>query len=1029
MLKTLFCLLLISLGAWGQAALQLSFHHLTREEGLSNNNVFFMRRDSRGFLWLGTPNGLNRFDGVRCRVYKPTNSNILGVDIKNIVEDSKGNLWVGSNEGLNFYDRQTDKFSVITLPVGKAKLTAFPYHIDHQGLLWVGLSGIRKAGLYTYHPSTQKFTFVTDQVNPMQLSDPITPFHEVTVLYSGSKNNVGINKISLKNNQVTKIESFFDGTKQPAKTNIGEYLIVENDSILWQTGDYNGLTQLNTRTGKIEHFNTYEGKPITYLTYGVRHNNWLLLGSNVGLYVFDLIKKVFIQHLQHSPSQPDGLAANWMERMYLDEDDNLFLSQPGFGVDYTNLNRVQSTHWLTPVQIASLKLTDNHVNSLVRWRSQSWLNLQSGGTIVLDEKGHFINQYPGKYTLLSDTQERLWMISSKGLEILNPLKRQTKKVLLGAYQGMVGGGSFIVEVLPGEYLFSSNGLLKIQEQKGQFSIKPVASIAKEKFVGCHPMYYDTSTQQVFLSVNWWSGVVVLSEKKGNWEIAHKRLDFPFRVHWFAPSDRPDSLWFCTNQGLALASKQTLGYKLFTEKDGLPDNSVTNLIPEVNGNYWLVTNRGISHFDRIKNEHQLFTSREGANSKEYDWYGNFLLPDGRAIFGGNNGVTVIDPKANNTYAIRPKVQITGLYANEKPLTTDKYIGEIAKIELQPHQNSFAIDLAGIEFGFPQKVNIHYQLQKIDNQWVTVLNPATVRYANLPEGTYEFMVKATDEANKISSEVRTLQVVIHAPFWRTTWFRAILAGVLIGLGYLFYKLRITQIRAEIKYREEIKRVKAEAEIMALRSQMNPHFIFNCMNTIDSYMILNRTSQASDFLQKFSKLIRMILENSRQEFIMIDQDLEALELYIQLEQERSNGKFVYEISIDPKLDSYQYFIPPTLFQPLVENAILHGLRHKKDETGQLYINLKIADNQLIGSIIDNGIGRMASAKINTFKKNRYYSLGAMLTEERIQKLNSIYPDKAYLKIKDIAREHGIGTIAELGLPLLTIQNLPQHDNGSTD
>ncbi|RDB05965.1 sensor histidine kinase [Runella aurantiaca] len=1027
--KYLLFLLLGNMGALGQTPLQLSFHHLTREEGLSNNNVFFMHRDSRGFLWMGTLNGLNRFDGVRCRVYKPSNSNIRGGDIKNIVEDAKGNLWVGTDEGLNFYERRTDRFTLIKSPTGEAKSVAFPYHVDHLGRLWVSLSGIKKAGLYVYNPDSKMFTFVTNEVNITLPRSHTPPFKELKAFYSGGKNNVGITKISLKNTQVTKVEYFFDGTKQPAQTNIGEYIVVENDSILWQTGQYTGLTRLNTRSGAVEKITAFEGQPVSYLTRGVRYKNQLLFGSNVGLYVFDLSQKKFVQRLYHSPSKPDGLAANMAETIYLDAEGNLFVAQAGFGVDYTNLNRIQSAHWLTADQVTTLGLPDNHVASLVRWRDHSYLNLQSGGVVELDAQGRFMNRYDGKFTLLCDTKERIWFINGNGVEVFDPVQKKSIQLPFKAHKSVIGGAVVMVETSPGHYLFSSNGLLEIVETNGTFYINAVAAFANEKFVGCHPMYYDASTKQVFLSVNWWSGVVVLSKQSGTWKVAHRRLDFPFRVHWFAAAMPSDSLWFCSNQGLALVNKRTLGYRLLTEKDGLPDNAVTNLVPEPNGNHWLVTNRGIAHFDHVKNEYLNFTSREGANSKEYDWYGNFLLPDGRAVFGGNNGVTVIDQQANNKYSVRPKVQITGLYAHEKPLVTNTYIGETSEIELQPDQNSFALDLSGIEYGFPQKVKLRYQLEGVDAEWITTSNPTTVRYANLREGTYGFAVRATDEAGKISSETRTLKVVIHAPFWRTLWFRALLVFTLMGMGYMFYRLRISQIRAEVKYREEIKRVKAEAEIMALRSQMNPHFIFNCMNTIDAYIMLNKTSQASDFLQKFSRLIRMILENSRQEFIPIAEELEALELYIQLEQERSNGKFNYEITIDPRLNQRQYLIPSTLFQPLVENAILHGLRHKKGESGELYIHLKMGEGLLIGNIIDNGIGRKASAKVNAFKKYQAQSLGTALTEERIRKLNDLYPDKTSLKIKDIQFENDTGTIVELRLPLLTLQTLQQHDNGSVD
>lgn len=389
------------------------------------------------------------------------------------------------------------------------------------------------------------------------------------------------------------------------------------------------------------------------------------------------------------------------ESLYLDKEGNLFVAQAGFGVDYTNLNRIYSAHWLTADQTMTLGLPDNHVSSVLRWRDHSYLNLQSGGTVELEAQGRFINRYEGKFTLLSDTKERIWFLNGNGIEVFDPVSKKSVQLPFKNHKDMIGGAGFMVETWTGHYLFSGNGLLEIVETKGVFYINSIPSVANDKFVGCHPMYFDTSTKQVFLSVNWWSGVIVLSRQSDTWQVAHRRLDFPFRVHWFAAAVSSDSLWFCTNRGLALVNKHTLSYRLLTENDGLPDNAVTNLIPEPNSNHGLVTNRGIAHFDRVKNEYLNFTSREGANSKEYDWYGNFLLPDGRAVFGGNNGVTVIDPQANDTYNVRPKVQITGLYAHERPLVNNTYIGETSEIELQPDQNSFALDFRVSNMDFRKK----------------------------------------------------------------------------------------------------------------------------------------------------------------------------------------------------------------------------------------------------------------------------------------------------------------------------------------
>lgn len=1011
-------LLLTHAVAWSQPPLHLSFHHLTREEGLSNNNVICMHRDSRGFMWLGTFNGLNRFDGIQCRVYKPTNSELKGVHISNIVENQAGDLWVGTDEGLFLYHRQTDRFSPIASPSHEARFVASPHYVDRAGLVWVILSDIKRPGIYTFNPSRKHFTFITDQVGNYLPAQTKAPFDTLRTIYTGGSKQVGLYKFSLLNNRITKVDTFFTGTKQPLKNRIQDYTLEENDSIVWVTGDPVSLTRLNTRTGKISQYTTFEGKPIGFLTRGVIYRNWILFGSlQGGLYVFDRRQNRFVQRIPYSPSRPDGLMANWAEIPYIDRTNNLFLSQLGFGVDYTNLNRISLSNWLTIDETERLELRDNHVARLLGWHDQIWLSTQSEGVVVLDAQGKFRQQYKNKRALLTDSKDRVWLLGPAGFEVVNPA---TKQATFLAVNKPHNGETFMVEIAPNQYLFSSDGLYEIREQpSGRMAMNVVESFAKEKAIACHPMYYDQATEQLFLSANWWSNLYVLTNQSGDWQI-RKKLAIPFSVYWIAPAIDPQQLWLCTQKGLVLFNKQTFSYQLITEKQGLPDNIVTNIIPEANGNYWLVTNRGISHYNRARNVYKNFTSKDGANSKEYDWYGNFILPDGRVVFGGNNGVTVIDPTANLGYSTRPAVQITDLYVNEKLFKTTPYIGENQSIDLQPNQNTFALHAVGIDYAFPQKVTLMYQLQGFDTQWISTTNPATARYTNLPAGRYQFKIKATDEAGLHPSEMRALTVVVQAPFWRTTWFRAVLIGLLGALAFLFYKLRTNQIRVDVQRKEEIRRIRTEAEINALRSQMNPHFIFNCMNTIDSYILLSKTDEASEFLQKFSRLIRLILENSRQEFISLEQEFQTLELYIQLERERSNYTFEYEISVDPMLNEGNYQIPSMILQPFVENAILHGLRHKKDADGELFLTLKITANQLIARIIDNGIGRIASGQINRLWKQSSNSVGVTLTEERIQKLNEMYPQKAYLKINDIHIENDRGTVVEIGLPLLTLTDI---------
>ena len=190
-------------------------------------------------------------------------------------------------------------------------------------------------------------------------------------------------------------------------------------------------------------------------------------------------------------------------------------------------------------------------------------------------------------------------------------------------------------------------------------------------------------------------------------------------------------------------------------------------------------------NRFKN----FSEKDGATSSEYDWYGNFRLPDGKMMFSGTDGITIIDPKQVNA-STNTHLYFTDVKVNEKSLLTDTFIGEASDIHLKPNQNSFSIDFVGIDYVNPENIKLQHQLQNFDNQWITSKNPATVHFSNIPEGDYLLRVRTLSDNGEISTE-KTLKIVVDAPFWRTTWFRIILLLLLLGLIYAFYRYRINQL----------------------------------------------------------------------------------------------------------------------------------------------------------------------------------------------------------------------------------------------
>ncbi|MBC7851065.1 MAG: histidine kinase, partial [Chitinophagaceae bacterium] len=247
-----------------------------------------------------------------------------------------------------------------------------------------------------------------------------------------------------------------------------------------------------------------------------------------------------------------------------------------------------------------------------------------------------------------------------------------------------------------------------------------------------------------------------------------------------------------------------------------------------------------------------------------------------------------------------------------------------------------------------------------------------------GDYVFELKSANSDGKFSSTVSTLDISISPPWWQTWWFRLSALLAIAGIVTILVRRRIAVIRnkAELKHRM------AETEMMALRAQMNPHFIFNCINSIDGLIQSNDKYHATVYLNKFAKLIRNILDSSKQNMIPLSKDIDTLNLYIELEQLRNENKFTAEIKADDQLLQHDYKVPPLIIQPFVENAILHGLRNRTDNDGKLTVSIARQNGHLQYIVEDNGVGRFAES--NSLKKEKQ-SYGMQITSDRVKLFNN--------------------------------------------
>ena len=323
-------------------------------------------------------------------------------------------------------------------------------------------------------------------------------------------------------------------------------------------------------------------------------------------------------------------------------------------------------------------------------------------------------------------------------------------------------------------------------------------------------------------------------------------------------------------------------------------------------------------------------------------------------------------------------IDEILVNDTLAVSNDKSGKLTKFNYT--QNAFTFNFSVLDFISPGAVEYYYLLEGVEKDWVFAGKQHSVRYAKLSPGEYTFKVKARRENGGLYEQEGSFHFYIVPAFWQRLWFKIILLACIAGLIFWLIKRRIQTIRNQA----ELKRQIAETEMMALRAQMNPHFIFNCLNSIDNLIQVDEKEKATLYLAKFAKLIRSILENSKNNVVPCWKDVETLRLYLELEELRCDKKFIYSINIADEIMNGDYKVPPLVIQPFVENAIHHGLLNKIEDDKKLLIDVTVKNNHIYYCIEDNGVGRAKAASYKQLNKPTHESMGMQITTDRINLFN---------------------------------------------
>lgn len=480
----------------------------------------------------------------------------------------------------------------------------------------------------------------------------------------------------------------------------------------------------------------------------------------------------------------------------------------------------------------------------------------------------------------------------------------------------------------------------------------------------------------------------------------------------------NAIWVATNS-YGVAVLQPNGRVLhINETNGLASDIVRKIfIDESRENAWIATYRGLCKI------HYKQTGDSVAVQNIYTYTAGYGLVVNTVndIFVKNDTAYVATSQGLCVFADVPREQAIPLFFTKVKIRYTEY--PVAdSYTLSYLDDDISVNFSGICYNCNGHVRYWYRMlsDQTDTVWKTTTEK-TIDFAGLAPGHYRFEVK-TD-----GGLPRTIHFFIRPPFWKTWWFISLSALFFAAIVIVIAVRRVRTIKKETLKREETVRQIADMELRLLQSQLNPHFIFNVLNSIQLYINVMDRKRANEYLVKVSRLMRLFLDASRQPFTTLQHEMEILFLYCDLEKLRFENRFTYTISCDKSVELQNIYFPSMLTQPFVENAINHGLLGRK-ESGSLQINFKVKDEVLICTIEDNGIGRKSAAQLrgreNTYRK----SWGMRLSAERMEVLNKINNNSVTLEITDKTDASGnaTGTLVTITVPLVLQRKKHKHDEG---
>lgn len=1023
------CMILFTaLIAYGQPELgsigELGYghEHLSIKNGLPNNKVFSIFQDPQGYMWFGTRNGLAKYDGYEFSVYKKTPGNSQKTlsynGVTDFVTDAKGKLWAGTfGGGINNIDVYTGEVTSYRVDKNQSNERDVCYQVisGKNGLLWIASKG----GLNCFDTKTGTFKLFS---TPDTISPEVLAIHEdlAGTLWVGTKRNL------YKFNTKYGIFSEFSLTNIRTKP-IGIAVIYPGKTgFLWMASKKGELFYVDVLRENFRNFSVskklFEHRydyPKTSICTDEFGNLWIAPSNNTGIYILDPVKEKW-RYFSVNKGKNSFLHSNTIYSLYKSRSGIIWIgTNNGVEKIYPTTQKFKTVQLVKDED--SFREYENSVRvSCIDKLGIVWLVNDNGNlysynksTSSLQKFNHLLKNEANKIegfviSICLDKQDNLWVATAEYIyrynKDSNTFERFRPGFPIKIIQKDLHGNIWIFGTQIASFDTRTHIFTKIKSfSKSPFDMAS-ASLRASTITKDGDIWLAYFRQGlVRFSVN----TTVMTFYKGGSDSKHLNDNDVHAIY----AGINNVLWIGTHQGgLNKLDLSTGTFSFITSNDGLPSNQIEAIQQDQSGLLWLGTSQGLCRYNTANGVASTFYESDGLQDDEFQ-EASAVGQNGEMVFGGPDGFNLFNPKS-----IKPTIEVPPIYISSFKVNNKEIQERTKQIILSHNDNNVSFEFISPTYILTEQTNYSYKLEGIDKSWSYSGNRRFVSYSNLPPGQYSFHVSASNKNGIWNKKNAIVNFVVVPPIWQYWWFKSICAIFFFSIIFGVFRYRVYQIKNSENVKTAINKRLAEMEMKVLKAQMNPHFIFNSLNSINRFIMENEADIASDYLIKFSKLIRLILQHSNHQYVSLSSELEAIKLYLSLESLRFEHRFAFNILIDESVDTGFIEIPPLIIQPYVENAIWHGLVSKPDD-GLIEIRICKNEDVLLCEIEDNGIGRAKAAEQNSKSALRSKSLGMEITLSRLQILNSSLKNRqSEVDVIDLYDQYGnaSGTLVRLSIAI---------------